>query len=297
FVEKHRINVLNEISRQESNPFFNATAASSRDAALFGAAHPYGHGVYGSVESNSSLSSLDLKHWFNHYFKAGNMALIVVGNFKVAQAKKLIATYFETIPKGKKSRPHIAFEPMQPLGRIVPVPVQENYAFLFWPGTSLQSTQSAAMLLLAFLMENRLAQLDTMLVKDGECLSSTQFYQHSGSFGVSATFKKIKDSSVIVNRLKMVVESFTKDAVSEMELQRVKKNMRLALQTKLAKLGFTDSRSEMLGEGYVLTGDAGRYLKLYKQALTLVPKDIKAVAKYVLTREPHLQICWSTAHE
>src|SRR5215470_13623117 len=55
-IERHRRNVLNEMNRQETNPFFSPGASQIREAMTFGKDYPYGHGSYGSIKENEKFT-------------------------------------------------------------------------------------------------------------------------------------------------------------------------------------------------------------------------------------------------
>lgn len=100
-IEKHRKNVLGEIDRNSSSPFWGAKATSVREAGTFGKANPYGHSVYGTRQENIDLSAQDVKQWYDEHFFASNTILFVVGNFGLEKAKVFIEKYFENIHRRK----------------------------------------------------------------------------------------------------------------------------------------------------------------------------------------------------
>lgn len=64
--------------------------------------HPYRWSVIGSFEDLSSAKLEDFQHFSQTYYVPNNAVLVVAGDFKTADAKKLISQYFGPIPKGKK---------------------------------------------------------------------------------------------------------------------------------------------------------------------------------------------------
>lgn len=62
--------------------------------------HPYQHDVLGSEEHIRNASDQDFIDFHNKFYVPNNAVLTIVGDFKVAEAKKLVHDYFNDIPSG-----------------------------------------------------------------------------------------------------------------------------------------------------------------------------------------------------
>lgn len=62
--------------------------------------HPYQHDVLGSEEHIRNASDQDFIDFHNKFYIPNNAVLTIVGDFKMAEAKKLVHDYFNNIPSG-----------------------------------------------------------------------------------------------------------------------------------------------------------------------------------------------------
>ena len=62
--------------------------------------HPYKNTTIGEMEDLDSAKLEEFLTFFKKYYVPNNATLVVAGDFKTAEAKKLIETYFASIPKG-----------------------------------------------------------------------------------------------------------------------------------------------------------------------------------------------------
>ena len=59
----------------------------------------YGHSLIGSMDDLEAAKVEDVQAFFKQYYAPNNVTVTVVGDFQPAEAKKLIADYFGTIPR------------------------------------------------------------------------------------------------------------------------------------------------------------------------------------------------------
>ena len=64
--------------------------------------HPYSRDVIGHDEHLKNPQPSAMKRFYDKYYVASNMALILVGDFNTAEAKKMAEKYFSIWPKGEK---------------------------------------------------------------------------------------------------------------------------------------------------------------------------------------------------
>ncbi|GLB48401.1 insulinase family protein [Neptunitalea lumnitzerae] len=89
-LEKERKKLIEGLKTGESS----AAAVSSRvtDVLLYGANHPYGE--FTTEETVNKVTLADVKNYYKTYFVPQNAYMVVTGDFKTKDAKKIIKKYF-----------------------------------------------------------------------------------------------------------------------------------------------------------------------------------------------------------
>jgi predicted Zn-dependent peptidase len=72
---------------------------------VFPVSHPFQHSLIGSMEDLTAASLDDVAQFFSTYYTPDNAVLSIAGDFEGAEARRLVAEYFEPIPKGKGKPP------------------------------------------------------------------------------------------------------------------------------------------------------------------------------------------------
>ena len=72
---------------------------------VFPASHPFQHSLIGSMEDLTAASLDDVAQFFSTYYTPDNAVLSIAGDFEGVEAHRLVAEYFEPIPKGKGKPP------------------------------------------------------------------------------------------------------------------------------------------------------------------------------------------------
>jgi zinc protease len=71
------------------------------------------HNFYGDLKDIEAANIKDVQDFFNTYYTPSNAVLTVVGDFDVAQARKMIEKYFSSVPAGKQLPAPDLTEPKQ----------------------------------------------------------------------------------------------------------------------------------------------------------------------------------------
>lgn len=98
--EKSRLLAL--LKQQEELPANVASAAFYKT--LYGT-HPYGHLSAGTIKTATSLSTKDLKTFYQTYCVADNAIVVIVGDLSKEQAQQTAELLVKDLPKGKKPEP------------------------------------------------------------------------------------------------------------------------------------------------------------------------------------------------
>ena len=278
-VEKHRKNVLKEMSRQESNPLYSPTATSARELITFGKNHPYGHSTYGTVTENESFTSSEIKKWYEQYFFTDNIVLFIVGNFEKEKVKWLIEKEFGPIyrkgnmVKLKKTRINTVAENISTTSAS-----PTNFLSITWAVSEWGSEDDPSLQLLANVIDERLAKSRFASISKSGSSDLFKLYQLAGEFGMFASFSSLADSSEIETHLYNIMNDIVENGISEVELKNARLKTIESVKEMSRKLGFNESRTELLGEGLLYTNNPDFYLlRLHKQA-KLTTKDIQKVA-------------------
>lgn len=104
--------VVKEEKRQriDNQPYGAFSSGAAVNPHLF-ANHPYKNTVIGSFEDLTSAKLEDFQHFSKKFYVPNNAVLVVAGDFKTPEVKKMISDYFGNIPKGaevKKNFPQEA---------------------------------------------------------------------------------------------------------------------------------------------------------------------------------------------
>jgi zinc protease len=97
-LDEQRGVVKNEKRQGENRPY-----AKMRDlirAGLYPVDHPYRHSIIGSMEDLDNASLDDVHEWFNTYYGASNVVLVLAGDVTLETAKEKVTHYFGEAPSG-----------------------------------------------------------------------------------------------------------------------------------------------------------------------------------------------------
>lgn len=277
--EKHRRNVLNEMNRQETSPFYGPTATGTREAATFGKDHPYGHSTYGTIKENESFTSDEIKTWYEQYFFTDNIVLFVVGNFDAEKIIPLIEKEFAGISrKGTPTKVQKSSPKTIPQNISAVIPSASHFLSLGWIIPAFGSKDDPALQILAQVVEARLVQpLQSSITKAG-AMDMFNLYQWSGQFGVFASFSSLADSNKVEDHLYNTIQDIIQHGVSEEELQKAKLKAIESVKEMYKELGFIESRTELLGESLLYTNKPDYYLQRLQKQSKLTTRDIQNVA-------------------
>lgn len=91
--------------RVDNQPY--GTAIFEHTYALYDSAtcFPYSHSVIGSMDDLNAAETKDVQDFFDMYYAPNNATLVVAGDFRTAEAKRLIEQYFAGIPRGTAPPP------------------------------------------------------------------------------------------------------------------------------------------------------------------------------------------------
>ena len=83
--------------RVDNQPYGQAFTELS--ALLYPQGHPYSWSTIGSMEDLNAATVADVGNFFKIYYAPNNAVLVLVGDFKTAEALAQVRKYFENIPR------------------------------------------------------------------------------------------------------------------------------------------------------------------------------------------------------
>jgi len=192
--------------------------------------HPYRWATIGKEISHISDAKIeDVKAFFSRFYNPSNAILVIAGNIKEAEAKRLTEKWFGEIPSGRKNLRNLPKEPKQisPRRETVyrDVPSGSLTKSYHMPGR-ISPEYHAIDLLSDILGRGQSSRLFNTLVKDQQLFS--EIHAHvSGSIdpGLFVISGKLKDG---VNpedadaAIRQVIEDVKQKDFQEQELQKVK---------------------------------------------------------------------------
>ena len=97
-LDEQRGVVQNEKRSGENRPY---SGVSDRiRAGLYPIDHPYRHSIIGSMEDLDNAALEDVHDWFNEYYGASNVVLVLAGDIDIETARAKVGHYFGAAPTG-----------------------------------------------------------------------------------------------------------------------------------------------------------------------------------------------------
>jgi zinc protease len=97
-LDEQRGVVQNEKRQGETRPY--AQMGDKIRAGIYPVDHPYRHSVIGSMDDLNAASLDDVHEWFNKYYGASNVTLVLAGDISLEDARTKVEHYFSEAPVG-----------------------------------------------------------------------------------------------------------------------------------------------------------------------------------------------------
>ena len=236
----------------------------------------YKHSVIGSMEDLGAATVEDVREFFKMYYAPNNAVLVLVGDFKTADALARIRKHFEAIPRQPAPPAVDAAEPEQtaerrdtledPLARLARVQV----GFKAAPGHT--PDYYALQVLSAALQSGQSSRLYQRLVKEKELVTTVGGFadqsRGTGGFYVNATLRPGSKTADVEAAIYEEIERLKREPIADWELKKAKNSTRA---------GFINSVDTSLGRANLLT----QFAVLYgdPNLINTVPERVAAVTK------------------
>jgi predicted Zn-dependent peptidase len=247
--------------------------------------HPYRWMTIGKELSHIENAQLnDVKQFFFKHYRPVNAILVVAGNVKTEDIKRLADKWFGNIPMGEKYNRQLPKEPVQTAPRILEVaadvPFDAFYKTWHMP-SRLEKGYYATELITEILGGGGSSRLYQTLVKEKQLFSNIECYQFgSTDAGLIAIEGKLIKGVKPADAEKAIEEELSKlkeEAISEAELQKVKNKTESAITFEdMSVMNRANSLAfyELLGNADLMNQEMGKYEELTTTDILLYSKQI-----------------------
>jgi predicted Zn-dependent peptidase len=248
----------------------------------------YKHSVIGSMEDLSAATVEDVSEFFKMYYAPNNAVLVLVGDFKTADALAKIRANFESIPRQPDPPAVDMTEPQQKAERRATVDdvlaraARVDLAFKAAPGNT--ADFYALQVLAAALQSGQSSRLYQKLVREKEMVTGVGGFMDEkrgvGAFYTNATLRpnvKTEDVEAVIYE---EIERLKKEPIADWELQKAKNTTRRnfinGLQSSL-------NRAVTMGQYTVYYNEPNLINQRLEKVAAVTKEDVQRVAnKYLV---------------
>lgn len=247
----------------------------------------YKHDLIGSMENLNAASLKDVSEFFKTYYAPNNLVLVLVGDFKTADAVAKVKKYFETIPRQPQPPALDLSEPEQKAERRATVAdelaraPQVNVAFKAARGNT--PDFYALKILASVLGSGQSSRLYQGLVKEseiaGEAYSFMSERRGMGAFQISATLRSGKTTEEAEAAIYKELERLRNEPISDEELQKAKNTLAFNFNAELQR---SLVRGLNLGQYEILYNDPNLVNTRLDKVSAVTKEDVERVANKYL---------------
>jgi predicted Zn-dependent peptidase len=249
------------------------------------------HSLIGSFEDLDAATLSDVATFFQTYYAPNNAVLVLAGDLRIAEAKKLIETYFGDIPpQSQPAHPDLAEPPQsEPRWEVYHDPLAKVPALILaYPGPERRSPDFYALVVLDILLTGgESSRFHQNLVKGRK--SVVQFeanlgwpfagptdYKDPGSYGIFLLYNPQFTGQQILAQAEQEIARIQEESVTAAELERARTYLRSA---RIRQLQSSASRAAFLGQ-YELLDSNPDYINTELDILLAVSSEqIQAAAE------------------
>jgi len=253
------------------------------------------HSLIGSFEDLNAATVEDVSRFFKTYYAPNNAVLSLVGNIQIAEAKKLVETYFGDIPaQPQPKHPDMAeppgFEPRRSVHKDAHARVPGVVAG--YPGPVRRSPDYYALNMLdAVLTAGESSRFQQNLVKGKESVIQYESnlgwpfagpvdYKDPGVWAMFLLYKPNFTAQQVVDQAQAEIDRIAKESVPQKELDRVRALVRA---NRINDLQGSLGRARLLAQFEMFDNDASVINTELARMLAVTPAQIQAAAAKYLT--------------
>jgi len=262
--------------------------------------HSYRWATIGKELSHIEEAKMsDVKAFFAKHYNPQNAILVVGGNVKTEDVKKLAQKWFESIPAGEKYNRNLPQEEQQTEARFetvkANVPLNAIYVAFKMPGRMSQDYY-AFDLLSDILSGGKSSRLHNSLLKEQQLFSDINAYISSsldpGLFIVEGKLVEGVSMERAEAAIWAELEKIKNETIEAKELTKVKNKVESVLvfsEMSLLDKAMNLAYYELLGDADILNQEASKYLKVDAEDISRISKETfdknSSSTLYYLTEE------------
>lgn len=243
----------------------------------------YSHDAVGSMKDLEAASLEDVRTFFDTYYRASNVVLVLIGDFHTPEVMGKVERYFGDLPKRTKPPAADRTEPRQQADRrrvvtdpLAPLP-KLNIAFKAVPGND--PDYFALTVLSAVLQEGYSSRLHEELVKRRELATalagSMDERRGAGALSIEATVRSQEAVSAAEDTIYEQIERLQHESIEDWELEKAKNSIAMRYLNNLQR---SVMRAIFIGVYAVDFNDPER-INTYLDRIAAVSKqDVQRVA-------------------
>jgi len=284
--------VKEEIRQQENDPISKGLLRFLEIAFV---KHPYSWTAGGTMADLDRTKSADLRTFYDTYYQPSNALLVVVGAVGLPEVRAAVESRFGGIPAGPvPPRPADANpEPEQTKQRREVVePGQVGIVFTGWKIPAAKHADVYALQVLSLVMgagdsarlRQRIKNPDPKTKKElgVEAATPVLVREHPGLFIAIGVYRDPAGTAPVEAA---IFDEMAKIAAKPPSAAEVRKAKNQVLSSFVFGLDSAIGLAEQIGQSWILTGDAGQFLRDVDAIEQVTPADVARVAKTYLTPE------------
>lgn len=251
--------------------------------------HPYQHDVLGSEEHIRNASDQDFIDFHKKFYIPNNAVLTIVGDFNMAEAKKLIHDYFNDIPAGAPVVQPPMNEPVQTaeVRDTAYDNIQIPAIIMAYHIPEMKSDDFYAVSMLnTLLSEGESSRLYSTIVNDEQLameLASTPLpLEHPGLSVILALPNMGVDLQKLEKAIDVEVEKVKKEPISDKEFQKLKNQIENELVSSNSTIA---SRAENLATAYTYYNNTNQVNEELGKYMAVTKEDLQKAAQKYFTKE------------
>jgi predicted Zn-dependent peptidase len=295
-INEESLNNQKEAVKQERRLSFDnqpyATAIVDRWPELAFRNWQNAHSLIGSFEDLNASTVEDVAKFFRTYYAPNNAVLVLAGDLRAAEARRLAAHYFEDIdPQPQPAHPDLA-EPEQTEPRtevyrdtLAKVPA----LILGYPGPARRSPDFNALVMLDLVLSGGdSSRFHQQLVKGRQSVIQYESnlgwpfagptdYKEPGDFGMLFLYNPRFQGGEIVGQVEEEIRKIQDEGVREEELSRARTYLR---SSRIRQLQSSHNRAALLGQYELLDGRPEYINTELEDFLAVTPERIRDAAQH-----------------
>ena len=285
-LDEQRGVVKNEKRQRENRPY--AQMPDRIRAGLYPVDHPYRHSIIGSMEDLDNASVDDVHEWFNTYYGASNVVLVLAGDIDLETAKKKVTHYFGEAPAGvplvypKKWIPNLPENRKESMyDRVGQTRISRVWAL---PGLNDRDT-TLMYLVNESLAGNKNSPLQKTLVDDLQLATNVRGSAYgrvlSGEYTLTIDLKPGVTYEEVMPIVDRIIGEYLENGPDKQIVENAKLGVNMYM---IGALERTSAIGRVLAEGYLYSDDPVYINKELQWLNAATPSELRETANRWLTR-------------